>query len=971
MQFPMEILNPKYNLFLLMLFSLIMMMEPILATDPLSYALLSLKSEFIDNTNTLNDWYLPSDFKPSTQIYACSWTGVKCSQNSSKITTLDLSMKNLGGSLSGKQFNLFVDLVELNLSHNSFSGQLPVGIFNLTSLKTLDISRNNFSGIFPSGIFNLQNLVVLDAFSNSFSGPLPGDVSRIESLKNLNFAGSYFSGPIPADYGNFRAIEFIHLAGNFLSGNIPSELGNLKTLSHMEIGYNSYEGEIPWHFGNMSDLVYLDIADANISGSIPKEFSNLTKLESLFLFRNQINGKIPWEISKILTLKSLDLSDNLLSGQIPESFSELKNLRLLSLMYNDLSGPVPQGIAKLPQLDTLLIWNNYFTGSLPEDLGRFSRLKHLDVSTNYFVGNIPSDICVGGELQKLILFSNNFTGGLFPSISNCSSLVRLRLEDNSFSGEISLQFGNLPHISYVDLSRNRFTGGISSDVDQAYELQYFNVSYNSKLGGILPMKLWSLPNLQNFSMVSCGVSANIPPFENCKSVSVIELRLNNLSGDIPKSVSNCKHLLIMDLANNNLTGSIPAELASSSSLRLLNVSYNDISGSIPSNRAFKTMDRSAFFGNPKLCGAPLRPCRRENDISNGLELGSRRAQKLAWVLILCAVIVLFIMAAVFGIVYFKRGSNGQWKMVVFNGLPQFTAKDVLRSFDYVETLPDSIGKVVLPTGITVSAKKIEWGPKEMKVMLESLTRIGNARHENLTRLLGICYNNRLAYLLYDYLPNGNLAEKIGMRRDWETKCKILIGVARALCFLHHDCYPAIPHGNLKASNIIFDENMEPHLAEYGLSSIVGSSNSPLPAKIRKETDQIPKLPLFLLLNRKIYRFQSINIIYLDRRISNIHKRELYKDVYNFGELILEVLTNGRLANASEITQHAQREDLIKEGANENDIVLSRSFQEDVRSAIEVALQCTRSRPSDRPSMQEALKLLSGLKSVTNGMARKA
>ncbi|KAK6151641.1 hypothetical protein DH2020_014276 [Rehmannia glutinosa] len=895
MQFPMEILNPNYNLFLLMLFSLIMMIEPILATDPLSYSLLSLKSEFLDNTNTLNDWYLPSDFKPSTQIIACSWTGVKCSQNSSKITTLDLSMKNLGGSLSGEQFNLFVDLIELNLSHNFFSGQLPVGIFNLTSLKTLDISRNNFSGHFPSGIFNLQNLVVLDAFSNSFSGPLPGDVSRIESLKILNFAGSYFSGPIPADYGNFRAIEFIHLAGNFLSGNIPSELGNLKTLSHMEIGYNSYEGEIPWHFGNMSDLVYLDIADANISGSIPKEFSNLTKLESLFLFRNQINGKIPWEISKILTLKSLDLSDNLLSGQIPESFSELKNLRLLSLMYNDLSGPVPQGIAKLPQLDTLLIWNNYFTGSLPEDLGRFSRLKHLDVSTNYFVG------------------------------------------------EISLQFGNLPHISYVDLSRNRFTGGISSDVDQAYELQYFNVSYNSKLGGILPMKLWSLPNLQNFSMVSCGVSANIPPFENCKSVSVIELRLNNLSGDIPKSVSNCKHLLIMDLANNNLTGSIPAELASSSSLRLLNVSYNDISGSIPSNRAFKTMDRSAFFGNPKLCGAPLRPCRRENDISNGLELGSRRAQKLAWVLILCAVIVLFIMAAVFGIVYFKRGSNGQWKMVVFNGLPQFTAKDVLRSFDYVETLPDSIGKVVLPTGITVSAKKIEWGPKEMKVMLESLTRIGNARHENLTRLLGICYNNRLAYLLYDYLPNGNLAEKIGMRRDWETKCKILIGVARALCFLHHDCYPAIPHGNLKASNIIFDENMEPHLAEYGLSSIVGSSNSPLPAKIRKETGGFRT---------------SIS-------------EELYKDVYNFGELILEVLTNGRLANASEITQHAQREDLIKEVANENDIVLSLSFQEDVRSAIEVALQCTRSRPSDRPSMQEALKLLSGLKSVTNGMARKA
>ncbi|GFP97053.1 leucine-rich repeat receptor-like protein kinase tdr [Phtheirospermum japonicum] len=931
MQVPMEILL-HHLIFLILpifLFSSVIM-EPILAsTDPLSYALLSLKSELADNSNSLQDWFLPSGFQPSSQIYACSWTGVKCTQNSSKIITLDLSNKSLGGSLSGfKHFNLFLDLVDLNLSHNSFSNQLPAGIFNLTSLKTLDISRNNFSGHFPSGISNLRNLVVLDAFSNSFSGLLPADVSKIESLKILNFAGSYFSGPIPSDYGFFKAIEFIHLAGNFLSGKLPSELGQLKTLSHMEIGYNSYEGEIPWQFGNMSELQYLDIADANISGPIPKELSNLTKLESLFLFRNLLIGKIPVEFSSILTLRSLDLSDNLISGPIPDSFSELKNLRLLSLMYNDLSGPVPQGIAKLPLLDTLLIWNNYFTGSLPEDLGRFCKLKHLDVSTNYFVGIIPHDICSGGELEKLILFSNNFTGGLFPSLSNCSSLVRLRVEDNSFSGDVSLKFGNLPYISYVDLSRNRFVGGVSSDIDQAFMLEYFNVSYNPGLGGILPVKLWSLPNLKNLSMASCGVSANIPPFEDCKSISVIELRANSLSGPIPESVSNCKHLSVMDLANNNLSGPIPEKLGSSLSLRLVNVSYNNISGSIPSNRAFEAMEQSAFLGNPNLCGAPLSPCPHENGISNGFELGSRRTQKLAWVLILCAVVVLFIVAAVFGIMYFKRGSKGHWKMVAFNGLPQFTAKDVLRSFDY-EALPDSIGKVVLPTGITVSAKKIEWELKEMKVMLRNLTRIGNVRHENLTRLLGVCYNNNLAYLLYDYLPNGNLGEKIGTKRDWESKCKLLVKVARALCFLHHECYPAIPHGNLKSSSVLFDENMEPHLSEYGLSSIVESSNSRLPGKIRNEMGGFGT---------------SIT-------------DEVCTDVYNFGKLILEVVTNGRLANASEITQKEDSLLLIREVARENSI-----DQEDLKSVIEVALLCTRSRPS----MQVALKLLSGLKSITNG-----
>lgn len=80
----------------------------------------------------------------------------------------------------------------------------------------------------------------------------------------------------------------------------------------------------------------------------------------------------------------------------------------------------------------------------------------------------------------------------------------------------------------------------------------------------------------------------------------------------------------------------------------------------------------------------------------------------------------------------------------------------------------------------------------------------------------------------------------------------------------------------------------------------------------------------------------------------------YMDVYNFGELILEVLSNGRVSNTSEITENAKQDNLVMEVANENGINPSK-----VNSVVEVALLCTRGRPS----MQEALKLLSGLKSV--------
>ncbi|KAF2317082.1 hypothetical protein GH714_011626 [Hevea brasiliensis] len=420
----------RFHFLYLKVFLALIFTAVVFATDPYSEALLSLKSELTNDSNSLADWLLPSGGNPSEKIHACSWSGVKCNTNSTVVIGLDLSAKNLGGALPGKHFGVFTELVDLNKQFF-----WPISRWNL----------------------RLQNLAVLDAFSNSFSGPLPVEVSQLDNLKILNLAGSYFEGPIPPEYGSFKSLEFIHLAGNFLSGKIPTEMGRLQTVTHMEIGYNSYQGA--------------SLQPHQAPVAIP--------------FQKPPHRIGPMGVSKIVPLSSLDLSDNQLSGPIPESFGELKNLRLLSLMYNEMNGTVPQGIAQLPSLDTLLIWNNLFSGSLPQDLGKNSKLRWVDVSTNNLVGSIPPDICAGGVLFKLILFSNNFTGSLSPSISNCSSLVRLRIEDNSFSGEIPLKFSHLRDITYVDFSRNRFTGGIPTDIFQASKLEYFNISNNPGFGGVV------------------------------------------------------------------------------------------------------------------------------------------------------------------------------------------------------------------------------------------------------------------------------------------------------------------------------------------------------------------------------------------------------------------------------------------------------------------------------------------------------
>lgn len=87
--------------------------------------------------------------------------------------------------------------------------------------------------------------------------------------------------------------------------------------------------------------------------------------------------------------------------------------------------------------------------------------------------------------------------------------------------------------------------------------------------------------------------------------------------------------------------------------------------------------------------------------------------------------------------------------------------------------------------------------------------------------------------------------------------------------------------------------------------------------------------------------------------------QLYKDIYNFGEVILEILRNGE--EKKEVI--SSKEILLREIYSKNEIfeISDESIisQEEmtIKSVFEVALLCTSSRPSERPSMEEALRLL--------------
>ncbi|NWV62319.1 IRAK2 protein, partial [Malurus elegans] len=91
-------------------------------------------------------------------------------------------------------------------------------------------------------------------------------------------------------------------------------------------------------------------------------------------------------------------------------------------------------------------------------------------------------------------------------------------------------------------------------------------------------------------------------------------------------------------------------------------------------------------------------------------------------------------------------------------------------------------------------------------------------HINILQLLGFSVESGLHCLMYPYLPNGSLQNKLQCHDDsapltWETRISISIGVIRAVEYLHNF---GILHGNIKSSNVLLDENFTPKLGHSGL-----------------------------------------------------------------------------------------------------------------------------------------------------------
>ncbi|KFK28182.1 hypothetical protein AALP_AA8G482900 [Arabis alpina] len=285
---------------------------------------------------------------------------------------LKLGSNQLFGNVPEKLLQSSIQLQELDLSRNGFTGSLRE--INSSSLNVLNLSFNGLSGDLPS---TLKRCLVIDLSWNMFSG----DVSVVQEWE--------------------ATPELLDLSSNHLSGILPNFTSSFARLSVLNIRNNSLGGTLPslWDKSGVSQLSVVDLSSNRFIGLIPSSFFTFTSLTSLNLSMNNLMGPIPFRsshASELLAIRFepqmelLDLSTNSLTGMLPGDIGTMEKMKVLNLSNNKLSGELPSDLNKLSDLEFLDLSNNAFNGQIPDKLP--SHMTGFNVSKNNLSGTVPESL---------------------------------------------------------------------------------------------------------------------------------------------------------------------------------------------------------------------------------------------------------------------------------------------------------------------------------------------------------------------------------------------------------------------------------------------------------------------------------------------------------------------------------------------------------------------------------------------------
>nr|XP_007151893.1 hypothetical protein PHAVU_004G084700g [Phaseolus vulgaris]ESW23887.1 hypothetical protein PHAVU_004G084700g [Phaseolus vulgaris] len=449
----------------------------------------------------------------------------------SNLVELYLVGNNLEGSVSNHFGMAMNSLEHLDLSFNSFKGEVFKSFKNICTLHSLRMYENNLTEDLPQILHNLStgcirySLQDLDLSYNKMVGSLY-DLSAFLALKSLDLSQNQLDGKITKEAG------------------IPKSFGNACALHTLDMTNNNLSDEFSMIIHHLSgcarySLQELNLGENQINGKIPNSLGSLLGLQALLLRNNNLTHEIPFSLRHCTKLVKLDMSGNKLSGHIPAWIgSEMQELQILSLGRNHFSGILPLQICYLKSIQILDLSLNNLTGKIPACINNFTSMAYKKFSSNYgrywyFVNTSSFRTNHSYELNAFLMWkgseqmfkntelsllkgidlsSNNFSEEVPVEIESLVELITLNLSRNNLIGKIPSNIGKLKSLEFLDLSRNQFVGSIPVSLNQIDRLAMLDLSYNH-LTGIIPTGT----QLQTFNASSYEHNLNLcgPPLEKC------------------------------------------------------------------------------------------------------------------------------------------------------------------------------------------------------------------------------------------------------------------------------------------------------------------------------------------------------------------------------------------------------------------------------------------------------------------------